>query len=146
MTRHGWWTLQQIVDESGVGYTTIHAWVRKRLIPTYKFPGDPLIYVPSADAGDVIAMARITIHGLDGWGHLRDVTARYGVTSPTVARWVQDGTILMIRTYGHTLYSVDSVLGHTDKEARQEAWPVANYWSDFRQTHPRVIVRDEGAA
>ena len=146
MITHRHWTLADISEWSGINYRTIVEWVRKQLIPTYKQPRDPLLYIHPDDAEDVVAMCRITIHGLDGWGRLRDVRERYGVSASTVTRWVRDGKILMIRTYGHPLYSVDWVLGHTGGRSREKALAQARRWDGFRQKHPRVWIRDGEAA
>lgn len=88
-------------------------------------------------------MCRISIQGLPGWGRLQDVTRRYSVSRATVSRWAKEGKILTIHTYGHTLYSVDSVLGYTDWRTRQAALAQAKRWEGPRRRYPRVVLKEK---
>lgn len=146
MTRRNLWTMRDIAQASGATYGMVQHWVRRGLLPTMKLLRDPRTYIPGEDIEDIIAMARITSQGIPGWGQRRGVEERYGVSSRIIGRWVKQGKIAKLDTYGRPLYSVDWVRGYpgvTTKDM-ERVFQVVARWEGFVREHPRLLVSGRG--
>lgn len=146
MTHSNLWTMRDIAQASGATYSMVQHWVGRGLLPTMKILRDPHTYIPGDDIEDILAMARITSQGIPGWGQRKGVEERYGVSSRIIGRWVRQGKIAKLDTYGRPLYSVDWVRGYpgvTTKDM-ERVFRVVARWEGFVREHPRLLVADRG--
>lgn len=141
MNPHRAWTIRDIADEVGTTYARVSSWSKRGIIPITVVPkidgrNAPRLYIPAEHIEDVLAMARITVHGIPGWGSRKEVLERYGVCVPTVYRWVWRGRIVRLETYGRPLYNIDV---DTSVAAK-----LAEKWKGFVKVHPRVQLPESG--
>lgn len=141
MTTNRAWTVRELADEVGTTYARVADWSKRGIIPITVVPkiadrNAPRLYIPAEHIEDVLAMARITVHGIPGWGSRKEVLERYGVSVTTVYRWVWQGRIVRLETYGHPLYNID-----VDTSVAAE---LAEKWKGFVKVHPRVQLPESG--
>lgn len=132
--------MQDIANEVGCTYSSVSEWAKRGtlpiIVPPITDPNAPRLYIPAEHIEDVLAMARISIHGIPGWGPHKEVMERYGVSGPTVNRWAKRGRIVKLETYGHPLYNLD-----VDTSV---AAGLAARWEGFVRVHPRVRLPEPG--
>lgn len=140
MTTNRAWTVRELADEVGTTYARVSDWSKRGIlpiiVPKLTDLNAPRLYIPAEHIEDVLAMARISVHGIPGWGSNKEVLERYGVTRPTVGRWVRQGKIMKLETYGHPLYNLD-----VDTSVAAE---LAEKWEGFVRVHPRVRLPEPG--
>jgi excisionase family DNA binding protein len=94
-TREGPFTAQEAAGELGVGYGTIHRWLREGVLRGGQVaPGAPWrIVLTDEDRKRLTAT-----DAPEGWVALNEAACRLGMPKSTVAHWVNSGKLNAVRT------------------------------------------------